>query len=50
MATPNNGGKRASLAQLDVPVTAGMLVIGALLLLIVINQAGLSVNVGVRVG
>lgn len=48
MVTRGNGAKR--LSALDVPVTAGALVIAALLVLIIINQAGLSVNVGVRVG
>lgn len=46
MAT--NGMRRGG--QLDTPWVAGGLVILALLLLVVLNMAGLTVNVGVRVG
>jgi hypothetical protein len=48
MATNQNNGSR--MGAIDTPVAAGALVIIALFLLIVINQLGLSVNVGVKVG
>lgn len=46
MAT--NGMRRAG--QVDTAWVAGGLALGALLLLILLNAAGLTVNVGVRVG